>query len=248
VKLFVIIILLSVINIFAGTIKVGVASNVSYAIDDLKKEFSKQYPKIKLQVIIGSTGKLTAQIIHGAPYDILMGANMFYPQKLYKEGYAITKPVIYAQGTLAYISSKKLDFSNGVEFLLSENIKRIAIANEKTAPYGKASVEFLKNVKIFDKLKKKFVYGESISQTLTYALRASDVGIVARSLLFSPKMKVYKFGINWVGIDTKLYTPINQGIVILKHAQNDEDTISFYNFMLSDDAKGILKKYGYLVP
>ncbi len=247
-KLFVIIIFLSVVNLFASTIRIGVASNVSYAIDDLKKEFTKQNPNIKLQIILASTGKLTAQVIHGAPYDILMGANMIYPQKLYDMGYAITKPVVYARGTLACISSKKLDFSKGLKLFLDAKIKKIAIANQKTAPYGKATVEFLKNINLFKKLKKKFVYGESISQTLTYALKASDVGFVAKSLLFSSKMKAYKEGIDWISVNTKFYTPIKQGIVILKHAKNNLETLKFYHFMLGKEAENILKNYGYLIP
>ena len=99
----------------AETIRVAVAANVSYAIDDLKKEFNKLYPNTKVQVILGSTGKLTAQIKNKASYDILMGANMRYPESLYAERFAVTRPLVYAQGSLALISAKKYDLSKGIE-------------------------------------------------------------------------------------------------------------------------------------
>jgi len=94
----------------AGTIQIAVAANVSYAIDDLKKVFNETYPDTKVQVVLGSSGKLTAQIKHGAPYQLFMSANMKYPEALYKDKIAVTEPVVYAQGTLAYLSNKPQDF------------------------------------------------------------------------------------------------------------------------------------------
>ena len=122
--------------LFSSTINIAVAANVSYAIDDLKKEFNKQYPKTKVRVTLGSSGKLTAQIKNGAPYTLFMSANMNYPQYLYKEGIAITKPVIYAKGGLAILSNKKQDFTQGIKLVENKKIKKIAVANPKTAPYG----------------------------------------------------------------------------------------------------------------
>ncbi len=242
----VILTLLSTIMI-AGNIKVAVAANVSYAMQDLTKAFNKIYPDIKVDVILGSSGKLTAQIKHGAPYQLFMSADMAYPDRLYKEGLASTKPVVYAQGTLACISSKKRDFSEGIKIVQNPNIKKIAVANSHTAPYGKATAEALKNAGVYEKIVGKFVYGESISQTLSFAVRAADMGFVAQSALFAPQMKKYKEGIHWIGVDRGLYTPISQGIVILKKGENSSDVEAFYRFILSDVAKKILLAYGYLV-
>jgi len=235
-------------SLHAQTIKVAVAANVSYAIDDLKKEFNKLYPDIKVQVILGSTGKLTAQIKHNAPYQILMGANMKYPEALYAEDFAVTRPIVYVQGSLAYLSAKKRDFGSIMDLLQSDSIKKIAVANPKTAPYGIATAEALKNAKIYDKIKSKFVYGESISQTVTYATKATDIGFIAKSSLFSPRMTQFKKGENWADVDPKLYTPIDQGIVILKNGEGSAEVSAFYAFILSKKAKIIFEKFGYIIP
>jgi molybdate transport system substrate-binding protein len=242
------ILLLAILSNFlwSGDIFVAVSANVSYAIDKLKSEFNKLHPDTKVQVILGSTGKLTAQIKNEAPYQILMGANMDYPNILYSEGFAITKPVVYAKGSLAYLSVKKRDFSKGIELLESKEIKRIAVANPETAPYGIATREALINAKIYDKIKDKFVYGESISQTVVYTLRVVDIGIIAKSALYSPKMSEYKEGINWESVDTKLYTPIKQGIVILKNGKGNQEVKNFYDFILSPTAKKIFEEFGYI--
>ena len=245
-KIFLILIVL-VFNLFANNINIAVAANVSYAIDELKSEFKKQHPDIKVKVILGSSGKLTAQIKNGAPYGLFMSANMKYPDALYADKIAITKPVVYAQGTLAFLSIKKQDFSLGFKLLQTKNIKRIAVANPKTAPYGIATKEALINANIYKNLKAKFIYGESISQTVSYTVTAADIGIIAKSSLYSSKMSHFKEGLNWISLDTKLYTPINQGIVLLKYAKKSKDYKAFYDFILSPKAKEIFKKYGYII-
>jgi molybdate transport system substrate-binding protein len=232
----------------AETINIAVAANVSYAINDLKKEFNRLYPDTKVQVTIGSTGKLTAQIKNKAPYQILMGANMLYPQTLYKEGFAVTRPLVYAQGSLAYLSRKKRDFSKGIELTKSDDIKKIAVANPKTAPYGIATAEALKNAKIYNDIKNKFIYGESISQTVTYAMKATDIGFIAKSSLYSPYMSHFKKGENWSEVDHKLYTPIDQGIVILKAGETSKAVSAFYTFIFSKKASKIFEKFGYIIP
>ncbi len=237
---------LSVLN--ANSINIAVAANVSYAINDLIKEFNKTNPNTDVKVTLGSSGKLTAQIKNGAPYDIFMSANMKYPNTLFNEKIAIVKPIIYAQGSLAIVSTKKQDFSKGLEFLKEEKINKIAIANPKTAPYGIATVEALQKANIYEDIKKKFVYGESISQTVSYAITAADVGFIAKSSLYSPKMKRFQEGVNWVSVDSSLYTPINQGMTILKNGKDKLEAKKFFEFIQSYEAKKILNDFGYLVP
>ena len=232
----------------ASSINIAVAANVSYAIDELKKEFSKTNPNINVRVTLGSSGKLTAQIKNGAPYELFMSANMKYPDALYADALATTKPIIYAQGSLAYLSAKKRDFSKGILMLKDKSISKIAMANPKTAPYGKAAVQAMKNAKVYKDVKKKLVYAESISQTVAYAVTATDLGFVAKSSLYSPKMTRFKKGINWSDVDAKLYTPINQGIVMLKASNNNKDVKAFYDFILSKKAKEIFQNYGYQTP
>jgi len=246
-KKIVAVLLLTFASLYAGVLKVALAANVTYAIEDLKKEFNKTHPDIKVQTTISGSGKLTAQIRHGAGFDIFMSANMKYPDALFKEGLALDKPVIYAKGSLVLFSQKKRDFKDGVNIILGDKIKKIAVANPKLAPYGKATYEFLTNEKLLDKVKLKFIFGESIGQTLIYTLKAADIGFVAKSTILSPKMTQFKKEENWIDLDSNSYTPISQGMVILKNAKDNKEAKEFYDFILSGDAKKILKKYGYIV-
>ena len=113
-------------TIFAGQVNIAVAANVSYAIDELVKEFNKTNPDTKIQVTLGSSGKFVTQIENGAPFDIFMSADMKFPQSLYEKKLAKNVPVIYAQGSLAMLSSKKLDFSKGINVIKDSSISKIA--------------------------------------------------------------------------------------------------------------------------
>lgn len=234
-------------SLFAGQINIAVAANVSYAIGDLIKEFNKTNPHTEVLVTLGSSGKLTAQIKNGAPFHLFMAANMKFPQALYDEKMAISKPIVYAQGSLAMLSSKELDFSQGIEIVAQKEIGKIAIANPKTAPYGAAALEAITNAKLLSSVESKFVYAESISQTVSYAITAADIGFIAKSSMYSDKMSKYKENVNWASVDSSLYTPIDQGVVLTSMAKENLEAKAFYEFILSSKAKEIFKEYGYIV-
>jgi len=235
-------------SVLAGEISVAVAANLSDVIEVFKAEFAKTNPNTKVNTVLGASGKFTTQIKAGAPFDLFLSADMTFPESLYAEKLAVTKPIVYASGALAMMSTRGLDLSKGIGIITDAKVEKIALANPKTAPYGTASIEAFKNAGIYDKVESKLVFGESISQAVQFATTAADVGFVHKSAFYSESMKKYKEGKEWVNVDTKLYTPIAQGIVLLKQAENNAEAKAFYDFVLSAKAKQIFQDYGYLVP
>jgi len=221
--------------LFASEIYVASASNSIYVLPKIIKEFNKKYSTIKIHTIFASSGKLTAQIINGAKYDIFLSANEKYANFLYEKKLA-SKPKIYTKGKLALFSKKRIDLSDIKKVLLNAN--SIAIANPKNAPYGKAAIEVFKNLNIYKEIKHKLIYAPTVSGVIAYVINYADVGLVAKSSFYSSKMKKFKFS----DIPSNLYTPINQAAVLLT---NKKDAIKFYNFLFSKKAKEIFKQYGY---
>ena len=234
-------------SLLAGEISVAVAANLSDVIEVFKAEFAKTNPQTKVNTVLGASGKFNTQIKAGAPFDVFLSADMKFPESLFEEKFAVTKPVVYASGALAMMSTRGLDLSKGISIITDAKVEKIALANPKTAPYGTASIEAFKNAGVFNKVESKLVYGESISQAVQFATTAADVGFVHKSAFYSESMKKYKEGKDWVNVDIKLYTPIAQGIVLLKQAENNAEAKAFYDFVLSAKAKHIFKDYGYLV-
>jgi molybdate transport system substrate-binding protein len=247
------IILLSVLFVlpfsaFAEDLTVAAAANVQFTVEDLKKSF-EQETGLKVKTIIGSSGKLTAQIENGAPFDIFLSADMDYPQTLYNEGLAYREPKVYAYGTLVLWTLKNnVDLSSGINVLADRSIKKVAIPNPKNAPYGRKAVDALKFSHLYQAVNKKLVYGESISQANEFIVaQAVDIGFTAKAIVMAQEMKDKG---KWVEVNPQSYERIAQGAVITKYAQKHHLAVAekFYDFLFSEKAQEIFKKYGYILP
>lgn len=230
--------------VFAQTVKVAVAANLQAVIKELQAGF-KNKTGVVIEPIVGSSGNLTTQIKNGAPFDLFLSADMNFPGTLFKEGFSSKKPVVYAHGSLIICSNQNIGFENWERLLLTYRVKQIAIANPAIAPYGKAAQQALAKRGILDDVKSKIVTGESISQVNTYITTGVvEVGFTTRALVDDPASKAKLY---WEVIDPRLYNPIEQGMVLLKHAAGNADAEKFYQYLLSPPAKAIFKKFGYKV-
>ena len=74
---------------WADEIQAAVATNFHNPFKAVVKQFEKKTGH-KVIIIAGSTGKLYAQIVNGAPFDIFLAADSLRPQLLIQEGRAIS--------------------------------------------------------------------------------------------------------------------------------------------------------------
>ncbi len=230
------------LSLMADSITIAAAANLKYALEEIANEFSKD-SKIETKIITGASGKLTQQIISGAPYDLFLSADVDFPQKLYEGGFSSDKPRIYAYGTLVLWSNSGLDLSRGVAILTDSSVKKIAIANPRTAPYGTEAMRVLKHYNLENSVKNKIVTAESISQVANFVTTKSvEAGFMAKSIVLSEQMR----GVgSYIEIDSSSYNKIDQAMVIVKKSPNQTDAQKFYDFMSSKKAIDILKKHGY---
>jgi molybdate transport system substrate-binding protein len=149
---------------------------------------------------VSSSGKLTAQIRSGAPFEVFLSADTKYPDELHKAGFAAQAPKVYAYGSLVLWSREKRDLPQNLRFLTGPQIARIAVANPKLAPYGEAAVQALTYYKLYPKVEKKLVFGESIAQVNQYVLSgAAPVGFTAKSVVLDPAARAKAPGWKWTG-------------------------------------------------
>lgn len=221
-------------------LNIAVAANMQFVMQELKKAFFEE-TKIPCQLIISSSGKLTAQIKNGAPFDVFLSADLKYPTYLHQKGFTSYKPQIYAYGKLA-LWTKNKNIVPKLQNLDKNKIKHIAIANAKTAPYGKATIEVLKKTNQFNLLNPKLVYAESIGQVNQFIYSQSvEIGFTSlSSIIASPNITKNM----WCKIDENLHNPIAQGMIVL-HNKNLKQGNLFLKFMMSQKAKNILKEFGY---
>ena len=223
---------------------IATAANMESAMLALTNAYAHK-TGVKFELIVGSSGKLTAQIMEGAPYDIFVAANMKYPEAVYAGGKAKNDPKVYAKGKLVLWSMVE-NTPVSITALSDPDIEHIALANPKTAPYGVAAQEVLQHYGLNEILGPKLVFGESIGQTDQFIIsRAAQIGFTALSTVLSPEMKGKG---SWILINPSLYSNISQGVVLVnRKEETNQGSQGFYDFLFSVEAKEILKEFGYLV-
>lgn len=226
-------------SLFANPLRLAVASNFTVPIQKLASIFEQETGQ-KIQVSFGSSGKFFAQIRHGAPFDVFLSADQAKPDKLISNGLALKdSKVIYAKGALA-LWSATLDSVMPVEETLLQ-ARKVAIANPKLAPYGKAAEETLRKLGLWSKLQKHLVRGENIGQTYQFSYsKNADLGFVALSQVLSGDIK----GHFWK-VPASYHTDIKQAAVVLTSSQQKTAANAFLSFLMRSDIQQKITEFGY---
>jgi len=234
-------------SIFAQQTTVAVAANMKDAFAEINTAY-KAAGNSDIRIVYGSSGNFTAQIMNGAPFNLFISADEHFPIELSKKGKTIDEGVVYAIGKLAIISknSAKMSLANDKTELMRaiNKANKIAIAKPELAPYGKAAIEYLKAEGLWDIAKDKLIYGDNIGIATMYVVTgAADLGFTALSLAKSAEVAKET---HFILVNSKLYEPIKQRMVLIKDAP--QEAITLYQFMQRPAAKSILQKYGYSTP
>lgn len=237
--------LLYAISAHADEVSVAVAANFTAPMNAIAAEFAKDTGH-QAKLAFGSTGKFYAQIKNGAPFQMLLSADDETPAKLEQEGLGVPgSRYTYAIGTLVLWSVREGFIDAKGEVLKQGQFNKLALANSKLAPYGKAAVEVLTGMGLLDAVMPKFVQGENIAQTYQFVMTGNaDLGFVALSQV----MKDGKIagGSAWV-VPGKLHTPIRQDVVILSSGKGNAAADALLKYLKGDKAKAIIKSYGYAI-
>lgn len=215
----------------------------------------QQHSDDKLIVSYGSSGKLYAQIVRGAPFEIFLSADAQKPLELEKLGlivpnsrftYGIGKLVLWSIDNNLLLTYPHPPDLKGLPF------NKFAIANPRTAPYGLAAQQTLESLGFYQDVKNKLVKGENIAQTLTFIKTGNaQLGLIAVAQYL--QLSDYDKGSAWL-VPQELHQPVIQDAVLLKKARADGENrggasaaaTHFYQFLQSSDAQKIIADSGYL--
>jgi molybdate transport system substrate-binding protein len=229
-------------------VTVAAASDLTYAMKEIAADFEKS-AACSVRVSYGSSGNFETQIENGAPFDVFFSADIEYPRKLEAQGLASPgSTYLYGIGKLILWvrNDSKLDVSKGLDMLRDPSVKKIAIANPLHAPYGRAAEEALRKAGVYDAVKDRLVLGENISQTAEFAETGNaDAGILALSLVLSPALKDKG---RYFQIADNLYSPIQQGVVVIRSSKNQQGAQALLDFIKTPPETAILERYGFVLP
>lgn len=230
----------------ADEVQLAVAANFSAPVKQIAADFEKETGH-KATVSTGATGKFYAQIVNGAPFDILLSADDETPARLEKEGHAQAGTrFTYAIGKLVLWSAKPglVDAEGAV--LKNGDFRHLAVANPKVAPYGAAAIETLTALGLLDRWQPKFVIGENIAQTHQFVASGNaELGFVALSQVM--KDGRIAEGSGWQ-VPARLYSPIRQDAALLARGKDNKAAVAFLDYLRGARAKAVIRGFGYDLP
>ena len=221
---------------------VSAAADLSSAFGEIRILFEKR-TDIVVRYNFGSTGQLAQQIEQGAPVDLFAAADSSFIDQLEAKGLIVAgSRRLYGGGrlTLWTRSDTQLDVRS-LSDLVKPEVKRIAIANPRHAPYGVAAREALQALDLWTRVEPRLVFGENIRQTMQYAESGNvDVAIGALSLSTGS-------GGKWALVPEELHRPLDQTLAIIKGTHNPEGAREFADFV-TGEGHAVMRKYGFLLP
>lgn len=235
--------LLAAVAARADDVQVAVAANFTGPMQVIAALFERDTGH-KAVLSFGATGKFYAQIVNGAPFEVLLAADDETPARLVREGHGVAgSPYTYAIGKLVLWSAKPDVVDAKGDVLKKGGFKHLALANPKTAPYGAAALQAMGRLGVADTLKPLFVQGENISQTQQFvATGAAELGFVAYSQVI--RNGAVGNGSGWL-VPENLYDPIRQDAVILAKGKDKPAAAALLAFLKGDKAKDVIRSFGY---
>ncbi len=229
----------------APALRVAAASDLKFAFDDVAHAFRARQPAVTLRASFGSSGNFFAQLEQGAPFDVFLSADVDYARRLHAASLADGEVFVYAVGRLALWvpSGSPIDLSKGLDALRAPDVGRIALANPRHAPYGRAAEAALRRAGLYEQLQARLVYGENVAQAASFVQSgAADAGLIAWSLTLAPALA----GGRRFEIPQHLHPPLEQGGVLLKQARDPQAARALRDFLLGAEGQAVLARWGFL--
>lgn len=223
----------------AASTNIAVAANFTEAAKEIAAAFAASTGHEAI-LSFGATGQFYTQITKDAPFEVFLAADDKRPARAVDEGYGVPGSVFtYAIGQLVLYSADE-NRSLDADALARGDFIKIAIANPETAPYGVAAVQTMTTLGVHDTLKPKIIQGQNIGQTYQFVQTGNaELGLVALG-----QVSQTRGGSRWA-VPQALYDPIRQDAVLLKKGSDNPAAIAFIEFLKSDEAGGMIEKYGY---
>ena len=230
----------------AEQLTVAVASNFSQPARALAEKFEATSGQ-PVRVTTASTGKLYAQIVNGAPFDVLFAADMDRPLLLEESELGVKGTrFTYAVGRLVLWSGESSMAGADCEHALANlGKRRLAIANLLTAPYGAAAKEYLEAAGLWQSVEPQLVYGENIAQTLHFVVSGgANFGLIARSQAMDKRLP--DAACSWL-IPQDMHAPLEQQAILLRRGEKNRTAAEFLSFITGPVGRQIIEEHGYSV-
>ncbi|MGB1557872.1 MAG: molybdate ABC transporter substrate-binding protein [Oceanococcaceae bacterium] len=227
---------------------VAVASNFHAPLKAVQSSLEAQLGQ-PLRFSAGSSGTLYAQILQGAPFDLLLAADTARPQALLAAGQALQDSYrVYAHGRLVLLHPGRQASEPLQDWLGAQAAGRLAMANPRHAPYGQAAQSLLEGWDLWDQWQTRVVLGENVAQSFHFVRSGhAQWGLVALSQLRLAQRQGLE-GLEHSLIPTAEHPPIAQAGVVLRRSLQPQAAQRVLLLLGQPPIREQLQSDGYLIP
>jgi molybdate transport system substrate-binding protein len=232
------------------TLAIAAAADLKYALDDILQEYRRSHPNVEVQVSYGSSGNFYRQLTERAPFDIFFSADTDYVRRLVQGDLTLKDSEFsYAVGHLVLWvrNDSPLDLDKlGMKAVLDPSVAKVAIANPKYAPYGRAAQKALESAGLYDRIRGKIARGNNVAQAAQFVESgAADIGLIGLSQATAPPLR--DKGRSWK-VPEGLYPPLEQAGAILAWAKNKDAAQKLRALVLGQAGRKVFLRYGFALP
>ncbi len=224
---------------------ISAAASLKDILEEIKPLYQQSKPNVNISYNFGSSGALQQQIEQGAPADIFISAAKKQVDALEQKGLLLagTRNII-AKNRLVLVVPKNSAGITSFYNLKDAKVKKIAIGEPRSVPAGQYAQQVLEKLKIWNQVKPKLVFANNVRQVLASVETGNaEAGLVyVTDAKISNKVKVV------VTADEKYHSAIIYPLAVVKRSKNLVAAKEFSQFLSSDQAKTVFKKYGFILP
>ncbi|WP_324717934.1 molybdate ABC transporter substrate-binding protein [Carboxydochorda subterranea] len=226
---------------------VSAAASLTDLLREAKTSFEARHPDVNVQLNMGSSGSLQRQIEQGAPVDVFISVSQAVTDSLVKQGFIDGKSVrVMARNVVVLVrpaGGGPGGTLRGWQDLRAPQVRRIALGNPAHVPAGQYGEEVLESLGLWEAVQPKLVLGEDVRQTLAYVQAGEvDAGIVYATDAAIAGGKVQVVATAPEGS----HRPVVYPVAVLRDAPHPQEARAFVEWLLSDEVRAMLEKYGFL--
>ncbi len=197
-----------------------------------------------VELVFASSGRLSAQIRNGAPFDLFMGADTKYPERLHEDGRTTGPPKVFATNVPVLQGSirGRQERMDPIEMLRTASWNKLAVADPESSPFGRLTEQLLKKEALIERVQSKRVFGSGISEVDRFFRTGNvELAITSRSTAMESKGE-------WIPFQGYRLKQAMIPIAEERSAQQERSLENFRAFVRSRKGRAILRECGHGIP
>jgi molybdate transport system substrate-binding protein len=217
-------------------------------LSDALREIAAGYEKSgggKISLSLGSSLVLARQIEEGAPADVFLSADEAKMDELEKRGLVLrgTRKSLLSNTLVILVRADSPLKIVTAQDLAGSAVKAIALCEPQTVPAGIYAQQYLRKIKVWDRVVKKLVPVENVRA----AMAAVESGNVEAAIVFKTDARVSKQVRVVLEIPAAEGPPISYPVAVLSESGKPQAARRFVAYLESPAGLAVFRKYGFLI-